>query len=253
MAKLPALIETLSRHDERDQSTLEHVARTVREAGYIPTTKRGVGASGMTIGAATNLFLALNGCDAPKDAARAVDRFRSLQLRELTAVAPEQDDLQKLLTAETFGVAIERLIDCSNSISKWLCEWLEANFDERVSEAYKRDLMALNWSLLPIQFDVVLFRHPYGAQITLRRLYKRPASAVVSDDPDSPSRWRPASGDVIWRTEFNAEFVSDFDLQETGFYGRSKSRRITVALPAKVLWDISRTLNGEDLEGGAVG
>jgi hypothetical protein len=250
MAKLPALISTLSRHDERDRSTLEHIARTIREAGHIPTTKRGIGASGMTTEAAANLFLGLNGCEAPKDAARAVERFRSLRLRELTLQESEQDVLRKVATAENFGIALEHLIDGSPSISKSLCGFLDAGLEERVSTAYKQDLLNLNWRLLPIQFDVVLQRHPYGAQVILKVFRKRSADDDHWEiESASQARWRTATGEeAIWHTEFYAEFLSDFDLKEKGFYGNSKSRRIAITIPAKVLWDISRTLSGADPE-----
>jgi hypothetical protein len=251
MAKLPALISTLSRHDERDRPTLEHIARTVREAGYIPTTKRGIGASGMTTEAAVNLFLGLNGCDAPKDAARAVERFRSLRPRGLTLSESEQDALRKVGTAENFGIALEYLIDGTPSISKSLCEFFDEGFEESVSIDYKRDLLNLNWHILfPIQFDIVLHRHPYGARIILKVLRKRAAYYDHWKTESEPqARWRAASGEEAdWHTEFNAEFLSDFDLNEKGFYGNPKSRRIAVTIPAKVLWDISRTLNSADSE-----
>jgi hypothetical protein len=250
MAKLPALISTLSQHDERDRSTLEHIARTIREAGHIPTTKRGIGASGMTTEAAANLFLGLNGCEAPKDAAQAVERFRSLRLRELTVHESEQDVLRKVATAENFGIALEHLIDGSSSISKSLCGFLDAGFDERLSTAYKQNLLNLNWRLLPIQFDIVLQRHPYGARVILKVFQKRSANFDHWEiDSASQARWRTESGEEAnWRTEFNAEFLSDFNLQEDGFYGNSKSRSIAVTVPAKVLWDIWRTLNSTDSE-----
>ena len=45
MAKLPALVDALAAADYRSRATIDQIARVVREAGYIPTTKRGSGAA----------------------------------------------------------------------------------------------------------------------------------------------------------------------------------------------------------------
>src|SRR5215213_6306434 len=61
-------------------ATIDHIARVIREADYIPTTKRGSGAAEMTAQEAVNLLLAANGADTPSDGPAAIDRFRSLRL-----------------------------------------------------------------------------------------------------------------------------------------------------------------------------
>ena len=158
-----------------------------------------------------------NGCDAPTDAARAVERFRSLQLRGLTVHESEQDVLHKVATAENSGIALEHLIDGSPSISKSLCNFFDEGFEERVSTGYKQALLSLNWRFLPIRFDIVLPRHPYGAQVILKVFQKRSANNQHwKTEPASQARWRTESGEeAYWRTEFNAEFVNYFHRDPT--------------------------------------
>ena len=76
MARGPSLITAYSRSDGRDFTAIQHFARTIREAGLIPTTKRGRGAAPVTEREAVNLLLAANGADSAPDAPRAVRRIR---------------------------------------------------------------------------------------------------------------------------------------------------------------------------------
>ena len=253
MAKLPALISALSQHDERDRSTLEHVARTIREEGYIPTTKRGAGASGMTTEAAANLFLALNGCDAPKDASRAIERFRSLRLRERTLHESHHDVLRKIAGAENFGIALEYLIGGTSLLTEWLCGFVDADAEEWLRPRYRQSLLNLDWSALPFRFEIVLQRHPYGGRIVVQSLKPVPTDEQGPIQIVETVYWRSESGRAVsrWRTQFNAEFMCDYNLLEEGFYGRSKSRLISITIPARVLWDVARTLNGTAGLGGS--
>jgi len=69
MARLPALIDALTLCDDRPRGTIDHIARTMREAGLIQTTKRGRGAAEMTARDAAALVLGLYGlADASPDA-----------------------------------------------------------------------------------------------------------------------------------------------------------------------------------------
>jgi hypothetical protein len=81
LARLPALIDAYAAFDGRDHATIKLIARTIREAGLIPTTKRGSGASTMSEREVVNLLLGANGAEAPVAAPQAVDRLRRLALR----------------------------------------------------------------------------------------------------------------------------------------------------------------------------
>jgi hypothetical protein len=79
VARLPAIVAKYADFDGRDLAAIKHIARTIREAGLIPTTKRGSGASPMSDREVANLLLAANGADSPAEAARAVLRLRGLR------------------------------------------------------------------------------------------------------------------------------------------------------------------------------
>lgn len=79
MARLPALLDKYQRLDGRDYSALQNIARTIREAGFIPTTKRGSGASAMSEREVVNLILGANGAESASEAPEAVKRLRSLE------------------------------------------------------------------------------------------------------------------------------------------------------------------------------
>lgn len=112
MARLPALIDTLSTHDARGRPTIEHIARLVREAGFIQTTKRGRGAAEMTEADAAALLIGLNAIEMPTDAARQVSIFRDLTIQKATPIAsgPVPAELEPLVQARTFREALETLI-----------------------------------------------------------------------------------------------------------------------------------------------
>ena len=79
LARLPALLDKYQKLDGRDYSVLQNLARTIREAGFIPTTKRGSGASLMSEREVVNLILGVNGSDTAMDAPEAVRRLRGLE------------------------------------------------------------------------------------------------------------------------------------------------------------------------------
>lgn len=80
MARLPALIDALTLCDDRPRGTIDHVARTLREAGLIQTTKRGRGAAEMTALDAAALLLGLYGlADASPDAIAQVQVLADLK------------------------------------------------------------------------------------------------------------------------------------------------------------------------------
>jgi hypothetical protein len=115
MARLPALIDTLAARDTRGRPTVEHIARVVREAGFIQTTGRGRGAAEMTESDAASLIIGLNASESPGEAGDRVEIFR-----KLTPVVPHNmeapPELKRVVAASNFGAAMEALILSANEI-----------------------------------------------------------------------------------------------------------------------------------------
>ncbi len=110
MATLPALVKAITEVDGRDHKTIEHTARLIREAGYIPTGKRGGGAAEMDFIAAANLLIGLNGADSPKDAEWAIGVIRFLRGRGFSDNESLPDIFREVGSADTFGEALALLI-----------------------------------------------------------------------------------------------------------------------------------------------
>jgi hypothetical protein len=108
--RLPALVAALAAIDGRDEATLAHYARLLREAGHIRTTKRGRGAAAMNVRDAANLLLGTNSAEAPRDAVAALQRLRRLRADHTPSWAPWQAPLGPLAVAPTFGDAAELLV-----------------------------------------------------------------------------------------------------------------------------------------------
>lgn len=111
MAKLPVLISRIAPFDGRSPDALAHVARLVRESGYIATTKRGSGAAEMTTRDAANLLIALHGSDSPKRAPEAVEHFRTLPFSMCTPESRFDEKITDAFSAATFGEALEKTIE----------------------------------------------------------------------------------------------------------------------------------------------
>ncbi len=120
MARLPALIDTLAELDTRSRQTIEHVARLVREAGYIQTTKRGRGAAEMTEADAAALLIGLNAIETPTDAAQQVPLFSELTIQKDASFSddPVPVELKRVTRAKTFGEAVEALIVAAPTLER---------------------------------------------------------------------------------------------------------------------------------------
>jgi hypothetical protein len=108
MAKLPALVKAIQEVDGRDKKTLDHIARVVREAGYIPTGKRGSGSAEMTFEAAANYLIALNNIAPPKQLPDAIEHMRGLKRQICTGGAVSL--FKEIDQAPDFGSALEATI-----------------------------------------------------------------------------------------------------------------------------------------------
>jgi hypothetical protein len=233
MAKLPALISALAACDSRDHATIEHIARVVREAGYIPTTKRGSGASDMSAREAVNLFLGANGCDAPKDAPLAIDRFRSLRLQYSEPREPMFEVFKAIAGAENFGVALEHLVEGMDQIIALARQFFDQGYPPHIATRHKASLSKLNWNSTLTGFAL---------RISLRRY----AADIVCETYVGTS-----IHDAHWRQEFLAKFIVDGERLVNLFYGTDESdREVTVNITGRTFLHLWLALNGDQEPGG---
>lgn len=78
MARLPALIDLLASFGGVERKTLDLQARTLREAGLLSPSKRGVGASAVTVADAAVVLLAHMATDSAASAPETVQRYAGL-------------------------------------------------------------------------------------------------------------------------------------------------------------------------------
>ena len=228
MAKLPALVTALSEVDGRERKAVDHIARTIRERGYITTGKRGGGAAEMTPHEAANMLIALNGADTPKEGPLAIDRFRSLRqwfagtakdIRDRVDSYDQQiKPVQDIMDVHTFGEALDALIeDVPELVAALRAYAHEAhnNIDPATLDEKLLGMMRLRMFGLEITFE------RYAAKIELYTMY-------------GSNR----------RVEFEASFMQDMDRAESGFYGKEwPDRRISVTIGAPTLIAVWQALN----------
>lgn len=112
MARLPALVDALVQIDGRERVLIDNVARAVREAGFIQTTKRGRGAAEMTAQDAAALLVGLYGSAGMADAPRVVDAFSQMKRRHpAAAIKDGPAALGPLFRSRTLLDAVQRLIE----------------------------------------------------------------------------------------------------------------------------------------------
>lgn len=112
MARLPALVDVIANVDDRPRGAIDFVARAVREAGFIQTTKRGRGAAEMTAADAAALLLGCYGSREPTQAVDTLQGFAGLRrARDLKTTAGAPDWLAGLLKARTAFEAVSAAIE----------------------------------------------------------------------------------------------------------------------------------------------
>lgn len=229
MAKLPALVTALAEVDGRDRKTVDHIARTIREGGYIPTGKRGSGAAEMGPREASNFLIALDGADTPKEAGVAIDRFRSLKQMfagtandikdKLAAYDDLPKPLQDVMDAHTFGEALDALIEGVPDLA--------ASFHQYFRVAYERDADYVDKHL-----NGMLRLGSFGLNVSFER-YAGTIEMFTMHGSDC-------------RTEFKAVFIQDHDRRESGFYGTTwPDRKICVTIGFFTLLTAWQALNPE--------
>jgi len=236
MAKLPALVTALAEVDGRDRKSVEHIGRTIREAGYIPTGKRGSGAAEMSPREAANFIIALNGADTPKDGPIAIDRFRSLkQWFQGTSAdfkaqvgsfdgAPEA--VQNAADCKVFGDALEALIEGVPGLAASFHHFGVENFPGKDGGSYWDTRLLGSLRLGTFGLDVTFER--YATKIEL--------FAMFGDER---------------RVQCEIWFMADPDRMESGFYGNSwPDRKVTSTIGMPTLVAAWQGLNpGVDLPG----
>jgi hypothetical protein len=212
--------------DGRERPTIDHVARLIREAGYITTDKRGAGAAEMTAREAANLVIALNGADTPKEAPVAIDRFRSLKQWAIVGRgAPGSKQLEQydnypqtikdVMDVHTFGEAMDSLIENVPDLVACLRQYAHDAYNN-IDRSLRLNLYGLSITFLR-----------YAAKIELYTMYG-------SDR----------------RVQFEGNFMEDPD-RPPGFYGNAwPDRRISVTIGVPTLIAAWQVLNpGETLPG----
>ncbi|EPR08449.1 hypothetical protein M527_09885 [Sphingobium indicum IP26] len=221
MAKLPALVTALAEVDGRDRKSVEHIGRTIREAGYIPTGKRGSGAAEMTPREASNFIIALNGADTPKDGPIAIDRFRSLRQyykgtsKDFRAYVDsfegQPEAMQDVADSRTFGEALEALINGVPS--------LVMSFHHFAKEQYPTNDGSSYWDeKLMSAFRLTMF----GVEVEFERYAAKIDMFIMNGSERN--------------VQCEVRFIQDQD-RETGFYGVSwPDRRVrsTIGMPTLI-------------------
>lgn len=88
MARLPALVDALAAVDGRERGVIDHMAREIREAGLIQTTKRGRGSAEMSSLDAAHLILGIYGSDGRGTAAEAARSLGQLPVLRIPFLSP---------------------------------------------------------------------------------------------------------------------------------------------------------------------
>lgn len=125
--KLPALVRLMAEDDERGEAALKYIARVIREAGHMPTTKRGSGASDMGVQEVANFLIAANATDVPSRLSEVVNTFRKLRQvptrKSEGGISIESSKWWKTLCAcTTFGEALEFLIAQNEKDREDVCQ-----------------------------------------------------------------------------------------------------------------------------------
>lgn len=119
MARLPAIIDLIAKHDTRSVATINNYARVLRAAGVLSKGKRGRGAPHLTTSEAADLILALAGASDAVGAPHAVSALRQAVLApKARKQGDELVDAHEALAewsvsayGKSFGDVLEAMID----------------------------------------------------------------------------------------------------------------------------------------------
>lgn len=228
MATLPGLVAALAETDGREQKSIEHIARFIRERGYIQNGKRGAGAPQMNSTDAANLLIALCGCDTPGEAPLAIDRFRSLRpmyegdagmiRRYVESIDHMPDTIREMMNCQTFGTALETMIDGAASL---LVSLYEKGAAYRGDDNEKAIALLIKANIVGVEVELLR----YAAEV---RLFHMEGANKVAD--------------------FEAKYIVDLQ-RSPGFYGmdaESADRRVKVVFGIKTLLQAYRATNVDE-------
>ncbi|MFZ1428550.1 MAG: hypothetical protein WAS21_17465 [Geminicoccaceae bacterium] len=223
MTKLPGLVGALAECDERERATLDHVARVIREAGLIPTTKRGSGAADMTLTAAANLLIAANTGGIPKAAAMTVIQYRTLVPRNTGQPDPKDGIYAHISTARDFGQAVEFLIEGAPKLLRAFADDMDVIYGGHQPDALYR-----------LKTEMLNFGKFAGVEVTFAGPTPYAIIRIVPPGAKEPAQYQ-------W------EFMADVDLVMEGFYQEVRSdRRYTVTVGLKTLNKLFAAVSDED-------
>src|SRR5882672_505407 len=133
MATLSTVVSAVANVEGLDPSTVELIARNIREAGHIVTGGRGLSAAQMSVRDVANLLIAVNASSIAREAADQVVTYRELIAKEFVW----ENETRKTEVYGTFGEALELVIECA--IERRLPPiFLSRQVDENLSRAFAR-------------------------------------------------------------------------------------------------------------------
>lgn len=214
MARLPQLVDALTAADgRRDRATIDNIARACRKDGLLPPSLRGHGASPMTVRNAADLLIAVTMPVPRGKAARAAGEFRTLhstpsKMAYYETTTPRSAGSQwlapaQLAEAQTFGEALEFLIEQAEEIGSSLMQWTDANYSYMPEEdRYKLCLPHLTVGFItPLRAYVSVtfnrgegpveeFRCDYGLNVNLLFLNAYTDATLQNSDWELETRVR---------------------------------------------------------------
>ncbi len=199
MVRLPALITEYAKLDGRPRSKIAWYARLAREAGKLPTSKRGRGASEMGVREAVNLILACNCAEDPKEGANVIEKYRSYEVyaeiigsqldlvlaleRELDEI--ENSDIREIALEPNLGKALEKLIHLTPSLFKTLYKNMQYVHPEKNDkERFIEIAMTHNISLSIEEHNATLNIKEHALSIRVDRLDKNSIEIMYTDNLD---------------------------------------------------------------------
>src|SRR4051812_27564455 len=106
MAFFNDLVKAVAEAEGMELMTVRGIGLNVRDGGYIAKSGRGLSAARMTVRDAANLLIGVNASAMAKDAASAVEPYRSL-----SGHIGQPDPLKILQRDGDFGTCLERLLE----------------------------------------------------------------------------------------------------------------------------------------------
>lgn len=224
MARLPAFVDALARTDrERDRSTIDNIARAVREEGLLPTVSSGRGAAKLTAANAADLLIAVHAVVPRAKAAQATRQIRSL--RRMAASSGGEHGFYKALgEAETFGDALVILIEQAPAIFNSFVDWVDDAYANHPEED----------------------RHLFLPQLRVRF-----TNRLTADVSFVFNRGVQRAIEAGTQVDFKTSYTIDID-QPRDFYERIKTdRQVTVSVGLPTIMSLHEALFGTGTEPAA--